>query len=554
MISHEQHIEVYEAIQTVRSEINKIDPDRAQVNTASAERLYRQATQALNSGDESAVWKFKNVLRAYRAVFRKWDTGFVDPFSGTSQKYQHYPFGPLPVRVGATPGLPTPEAIQDAVSRLTKDDAYRNLYLCVKACLNLDEVDMETLAQKSSILSGGAPILDPMVDFGLENAVEVCEVTGYSLVVSAPGHGQVRYQWFTKPKPGTKSIVLYNSQAIFGDKPIYYGKWHYLKPPRAGGISHVIKTKAIASAPTPTSTSTPAPAAAPTPAPAPAPQQQRSPAASGPSNEVRHEAQEAPLAPASQQQRSHTISGSSNEVRHEAEAPPLALQQSALPVPSYPRFNPNAYGTPRSVQAFKTPNSLERWHSLSKAEQIEKTEKSKPKRSELPPKIVELEVDKSKYPQAMDIMRIPDVMGRRANNAFVRSSDLSPVTPAWNDHIASLIGNLCPMNLDSRPCINQEGCCHKHICPAWKNGTKQDGSHHRMCEHKEIEHEGLVHIVPTCFKYLKGKCKRPSTQCGFGHDHMEVRTARKDMLRLSNEEVKTTNVYPQQVIHEIKYV
>jgi hypothetical protein len=35
---------------------------------------------------------------------------------------------------------------------------------------------------------------------------------------------------------------------------------------------------------------------------------------------------------------------------------------------------------------------------------------------------------------------------------------------------------------------------------------------------------------------------------------MEVRMARKDMLRLSNEEVTATNVYPQQVIHEIKYV
>ncbi|KAK6007217.1 hypothetical protein QM012_006225 [Aureobasidium pullulans] len=542
MITHEQHIEVYEAIKTIRSQIHRIDPDCAEANTASAERLYQQATQALNSGDESAVWKFKNVLHTYRAAFRRWDTGFFDPFSGTSQKYERYPFGPVPVRAGSAPGLPAPDAIQDAVSRLTNDDAYRNLFLCVKAGLKLDEGDMETLAQRSSILHGGAPIHEPMADFSLEHAVEVCEVMGYSLVVSAPGPGRVWYTWFTKPKPGTKPIVFYNSQAIFGDKTIYFGRWYYLQPPPAGGNSKKISHATIASAPIST------------PASVPALHQQRFPTASGSSNEVRHEIQAPSPALVPQQQRPCIAGGSSNEVRDKPQAAPSAIQQSSSPVPSYPHFDRNAYGALRPVQASNLPASLQRWHSLSKAEQIERTDKSKPMRSKLPPRIVELEVDKSKYPQPVDIMRIPDVMGRRANNTFVRSNDLSPVTPAWIDHIASLIGNLCPMNLDSRPCVNQEGCIHKHICPAWKNGTKQEASPHRMCEHKEIEHEGLVHILPTCSKYLKGKCKRPSTECGFGHDHMEVRTARKDMLRQSNEAVKATNVYPPQVIHEIKYV
>jgi hypothetical protein len=383
---------------------------------------------------------------------------------------------------------------------------------------------METLAQRSSILSGGAPIGDPIVDFTLEHAVEVCEAIGYSLVVSAPGP---RYGWFTEPKPGTKPVVLYNDRAIFGDKIVYFGKWHYLKPPPARSIPNVPTTK--------TTLSAPALASAHAPTPAPAPQQQSPP----------------------------TARGSSNEARDDAQAPLLGLQHSSPPVPpptssalpTYQGFDRTAYGAPRPVPASKMSATLGRWSSLPKSTQTALTERSKPTRSKLPPRVVVLEVDKSQHPQQVDIMRIPDVMGRRGNNAFVRSSDLAPVTPAWNDDVASLIGNLCPMNLMSRNCPNQEGCVHKHICPAWKKGEKKDGSHHELCKFKGIEHDGLVHIVPTCRNsFRRGGCDRPRTQCGYGHDHMEVRMARKDMLRLSNEEVTATNVYPQQVIHEIKYV
>ena len=158
----------------------------------------------------------------------------------------------------------------------TASHAQRHLALTLFQAHSQAEVDMETLAQRSSIPSSGAPIHDP-IDFTLEHAVRVCQVTGYSLVVSAPGRGRVQYKWFTKPKPGTRSIIFYNDQLISGDNIIYYGKWHYLKPP-AGGIpkkvSHSPTTKTIALAPIST------------PAPAPVPQQQRPSVVGGSSNEV----------------------------------------------------------------------------------------------------------------------------------------------------------------------------------------------------------------------------------------------------------------------------
>lgn len=156
-----------------------------------------------------------------------------------------------------------------------------------------------------------------------------------------------------------------------------------------------------------------------------------------------------------------------------------------------------------------------------------------------------LTIDKSKLPEGEQEISL-DAWGRPMARLFTVTDD--SVVSSWCDDIAALIAETCPKDLESREC---KGICPlKHICRGFSK------SHEGVtCEISDHEHDGLVHVLPTCRRALAhGKCNWKEDECGFGHDHMEVRRARKVVLKEAMEVSVEQLRFPRAVKHVIEYI
>jgi hypothetical protein len=373
------------------------------------------------------------------------------------------------------------------------------------------------LAQRSTAVVGDHPLLEPAKDFGLEHAAEVCRVLGRSLIIVHSIRGDIQHSFVTAPQPGASPIVLYNTAPLLGLRTSYHGIWYVLRRQAASKTSNEACSSASTHGLAPGASSNVFPPGA---------------------------------VPSS------TPTASSNEVRQGTTSSSYVTQR--------PKFDPTAYGL-RSKKVYSSGNTGQRSSPVPVASTRQQASASGSQIKSLAPREVILRIDKSSYLDLTGQKEVRDPMGRLNSTLFGQKPSLEEkerLVPLWNDEIASLIGETCPISLMSRDdCLKKKkkrGCLYKHICPGFKKTAVGDDSVTDYCESPELEHDGLVHIVPTCRNVLRdqpdGKADREPKDCGFGHDHLEVRSARRQVIQDHNKVFVQTNTNPSAVIHRIEYM
>jgi hypothetical protein len=349
--------------------------------------------------------------------------------------------------------------------------------------------------QRSCIVTKSPAVVSPGKDFTPRHASAVCEALGNNLVVAYKNNAaEVVCNWAGEPKAGLGALVVYNDLVLLGIQPtpIYHGRWFVVQPPKipAGGSSSEVR----------------------------------------PSQGSLHSSSQTLVLP--QVPSSAQISTSPQETP----PPARVFDRNAYRSPVVRVFDRNAYRSPVA--------------RVSDNNASQPGKESKPyTQSTLPPRVEILKVDKSRYAELESAMAGEDAFNRGYYANYLENSESDECIPCWDNEIADLLADACPRDLETHDCPLPGRCSHKHICPEWN--VRGGGS----CIHKNVNvHGNFLHVLPTCRRGLLGRCPKPAYGCGHGHDHVEVRQARKDFLIASNAEVKVTMVYPPQVKHQIEYI
>ncbi|KAH0345672.1 hypothetical protein KCU81_g4307, partial [Aureobasidium melanogenum] len=155
---------------------------------------------------------------------------------------------------------------------------------------------------------------------------------------------------------------------------------------------------------------------------------------------------------------------------------------------------------------------------------------------------------------SLDFTRVdyPDPAGRNQERSYLLAQmpDGSVRTEStWSPHIASLLGRACGRSLKNKTC-NNPACPYLHICKAWETRPQSGGE---GCPHNSLEHDGLIHVLPTCLWERKGhgSCQFGDF-CHYGHDHMEIRRHRESLPQMEVAHFKSNGTYPKPTFTTVR--